>query len=99
MSKDKEVRQKIWTHAREKAEYVPWQILCVDLIGPYKIKCNGKSNLLLWCVTMIDPATGWFEMARIVNKEPITVANMVEQTWLTRYPWPKLLITIKDQSS
>ena len=37
---------------------------------------------------MIDPATGWFEMKEIANKEAITIANVVEQTWLTRYPWP-----------
>ena len=40
---------------------------------------------------MIDPATGWFEMARIPNKESPTIANLVEQTWLTRYPWPRIL--------
>jgi hypothetical protein len=37
---------------------------------------------------MIDPATGWFEMREIPNKEAITIANLVEQTWFTRYPWP-----------
>ena len=37
---------------------------------------------------MIDPATGWFEMREIKDKYPYTIANLVEQTWLTRYPWP-----------
>jgi transposase InsO family protein len=37
---------------------------------------------------MIDPATGWFEMREIPNKEAFTIASLVEQTWLTRYPWP-----------
>jgi transposase InsO family protein len=41
---------------------------------------------------MIDPATGWFEMREIPNKEAITVANLVEQTWLTRYPWPNQIV-------
>ena len=40
---------------------------------------------------MIDPATGWFEMQEILNKEAITIAILVEQTWLTRYPWPQIL--------
>ena len=39
-----------------------------------------------------SPATGWFEMVRIPNKEAITVANLAEQTWLTRYPWPRRII-------
>ena len=38
---------------------------------------------------MIDPATSWFEMVQIPDKKATTVAQAVEQTWLTRYPWPK----------
>jgi transposase InsO family protein len=52
----------------------------------------SKKNLVPWCVTMIDPATGWFEMREIPNKEAITIANLVEQTWFTRYPWPSQVI-------
>ena len=37
---------------------------------------------------MIDPATGWFEIAEYDDKKSITVANIVEQEWLTRYPRP-----------
>ena len=76
----------------KEAEADPWDVLCVDLIGPYTIKRRGKKNLVLWCVTMIDPATGWFEMREIPNKEAITIANLVEQTWFTRYPWPSQVI-------
>lgn len=73
------------------AESEPWEILCVDLIGPYTIKRQGKEPLKLWCITMIDPATSWFEMREIKNKEAITTANIVEQTWLTRYPIPQII--------
>jgi hypothetical protein len=80
-------------HLPEKtAEADPWDVLCVDLIGPYTIKRKGKRKLTLWCVTMIDPATGWFEMKEIPNKEAITIANIVEQTWFMRYPWPTQII-------
>ena len=72
----------------KEAEAEPWDKLCVDMIGPYTIKVKGKKPLTLWCVTMIDPATGWFEMKNVTDKEAITVAAAVEQTWLTRYPWP-----------
>ena len=72
------------------AECQPWEKVCIDLIGPYtlKPKGRGRKTLKLWCVTMIDPATGWFEMREIKNKKPINIANIFEQTWLTRYPWP-----------
>ena len=39
-------------------------------------------------MTMIDPATGWFEIVRIDNKDSETTANKLEQVWLNRYPWP-----------
>jgi RNase H-like domain found in reverse transcriptase/Reverse transcriptase (RNA-dependent DNA polymerase)/Integrase zinc binding domain/Retroviral aspartyl protease len=75
----------------KEAESEPWERLCVDLIGPYTIKQIGRKPLQLWCITMIDPATGWFEMKEIKNKEAITTANIVEQTWLTRYPIPQIM--------
>ena len=75
----------------KEAEAEPWDKLCVDLIGPYTLKRKGKQALKLWCVTMIDPATGWFEMKQISDKEATTIANKVEQTWLTRYPWPTMI--------
>jgi Integrase zinc binding domain len=71
----------------KEAEADPWEVLCVYLIGPYTIKCRGKKNLVLWCVTMIDPAAT-VEMQEIPKKEALTVAGLVEQTWLTEYSWP-----------
>ncbi len=82
---------KKYGHLPEKeAEAQPWDKLCVDLIGPYTFqKKYRKKDLSLWCVTMIDPATGWLEIKEIKNsKSAIDIANLVEQTWLTRYPWP-----------
>jgi hypothetical protein len=80
-------------HLPEKeAECNPWEKLCVDMIGPYTIKRRGKKSLTLWCVTMIDPATSWFEIKQVKNKEAYTVATVVEQTWLTRYPWPTVIV-------
>jgi hypothetical protein len=43
----------------------PWECLCVDLIGPYILK--GKDNLQIDFIvlTMIDPASSWFEIAEL----------------------------------
>jgi hypothetical protein len=90
--KTKRTNKKYGHLPAKEAESTPWDVLCVDLIGPYTIKRRGKKNLVLWCVTMIDPATGWFEMKEIPNKDSNTVANLVEQTWFTRYPWPTQII-------
>ena len=47
---------------------------------------------MLWAVTMIDPATGWFEIKQLKAKSADVVANEIEKTWLTRYPWPTQVI-------
>ena len=44
---------------------IPWEYLCVDLIGPYTIKGKDKSELDFMCLTMIDPATSRFEMVEL----------------------------------
>jgi transposase InsO family protein len=37
---------------------------------------------------MIDSATGLSEIHQYNDKRSITVANIVEQEWFSRYPWP-----------
>jgi hypothetical protein len=76
----------------KEAEVKPWDILCVDLIGPYTIQRKKRKELTLHCLTMIDPATGWFEIVPIENKTAAEVANQIELTWMTRYPWPTQVI-------
>jgi hypothetical protein len=41
------------------AEADPWDVLCIDLIGPYKIERKNKSKkpLILWALTMIASET------------------------------------------
>jgi hypothetical protein len=58
---------------------VPWERLCVDLIGQCRIKQKGKTDLILQACTMIDPATGWFEMMTYDNKKSFTIASIVKQ--------------------
>ena len=41
---------------------------------------------------MIDPATGWFDMAQIPNKTVAKVADITEKTWFTRYPLPQRIV-------
>ena len=83
----RKVKKYGWLPPKE-AEAIPWDKMCIDLIGPYKIRRKGKSDLVCKCVTMIDPATGWFEMHQYDDKRSITVANIAEQEWFSRYPWP-----------
>ena len=90
--KNKKQCKKYGFLPEKEAEYQPWDRLCVDLIGPYSVRHKyGRKIPPLRCVTMIDPATGWFEIAQYDDKKSITVANIVEQQWLSRYPHPYIV--------
>jgi hypothetical protein len=43
----------------------PWKVLCVDLIGPYTLKGKDGSSIDFMCLTMINPATSWFEIVEL----------------------------------
>ncbi len=43
----------------------PWKALCVDLVGPYTLKDKDSSSIDFMCLTMIDPATSWFERVEL----------------------------------
>ena len=76
----------------KQAETNPWDTLFVDLICLYTIPLNGKNPLKLWCLTMINPATGWFDMAKIPNKTAAEIADITQKTWFTRYPLPQRIV-------
>ena len=53
---------------------------------------KGEKATTFHCLTMIDPATGWFEIVEVPNKQADEIVNLLEFTWLTRYPWPTEVI-------
>ena len=46
---------------------------------------------------MINPRTGWFEITQYHDKISISIVNLVETTWMSRYPRP--IEVIYDQGS
>ena len=59
----------------KEAETTPWKSVCVDLIGPYTIKAKDDTVLDFMCLTMIDPATGWFEIIEL----PLATVNVTRK--------------------
>ena len=55
---------------KEAEQMIPWECVCVDLIGPYTIgnEKNTDSVATLHAMTIVDPVTGWFEIAKIPLK-------------------------------
>jgi len=50
---------------------IPWEALCVDLIGPYTLKGKDGSQINFMALTMIDLASSWFKIVElpVVNRQ------------------------------
>ena len=58
----------------------------------YKIPRKWKNPPKLWCLTMIDPATGWFKISKIPNKKTAEISDITKKTWFTCYPLPQRIV-------
>jgi hypothetical protein len=56
----------------------------VDLVDPFTIRTPAKTHSLL-ALTMIDSATGWFEIVEATNKSATSIQDLFHNTWLARY--------------
>jgi Integrase core domain. len=96
---------------KEIGELKPWHTVHVDLIGPYTVTAKQQqpanrivsTELKLTCMTFIDPATGWFEIAEVptydldkvkagnkeyIDKTSARISLLFNNYWLSRYPRP-----------
>ncbi|MGH7954385.1 MAG: integrase, partial [Gloeomargaritales cyanobacterium] len=78
-------------------DVLPWQTICVDLIGPWKIKDGANNVYSLTALTIIDPATSWIEIIPVTDKNATTIAIMLDRHWFCRYPRP--LFCVYDNGS
>ena len=101
--------------AKNVQQLVPWETVHVDLIGPYTKKvtqqqADGSTMLVelqLTCMTFIDPATGWFEIAEVpyydiddikkgnrqaIDKTSARISLLFDKVWLSRYPRPSKVV-------
>jgi len=71
-------------------EIIPWNTLCADLVGPCKFgnEQKPKTHVEFHCMSMIDPATGFFDTVDVDQKTADVTANWLEIHWLSRHPWP-----------
>jgi hypothetical protein len=56
---------KIWAPPTKTIYTIPWECLCVELIGPYTLKGKDNSQIEVMALTMIDPASSWFKIAEL----------------------------------
>jgi hypothetical protein len=91
MTKKERVHKKYGLLPPKIAESDPWVIAFVDLVGPFTIRTPAKTHSLL-ALTMIDPATGWFEIVKAINKSGTSIQYLFHNTWLARYPRPQFIV-------
>ena len=83
----KKGRRKYGHVPAKQAETKPWSRVNVDLIGEYTVRTPTKVHKLR-AMTMIDPATGWFEIAPVIHPDSNTAQRILDSYWLARYPRP-----------
>jgi hypothetical protein len=66
-------------------------MVCVDLVVPFTIWTLAKTHSLL-ALTMIDPATGWFEIVEATNKSATFIQDLFHNTWLARHPHLQFIV-------
>jgi cleavage and polyadenylation specificity factor subunit 1 len=90
--KNKKVQKKYGKLPPKQAETEskPWERVNVDLIGPLTVK-TPSGDRTLNALTMIDPATGWFEIKEVNNRTAEAAADAFDDAWLSRYPRPKYI--------
>jgi transposase InsO family protein len=88
----KKQRKKYGLLPPKEAEHEPWTRVCVDLVGPYTLTSKNGTKHSLSALTMIDPATGWFEIKAIATKTAAVIMDHFNNEWLCRYPRPQRII-------
>jgi hypothetical protein len=58
---------------------------------PFTKRTPAITHSLL-ALTMIDPATGWFEIVKATNKSATSIQDLFHNTWLARYPRPQFIV-------
>ena len=90
------MQAKIWSTSIKGClpeEITPWDVVQIDTIGPYSVTSNKGKILSLSCKTMIDPATGWFEIKEMKDTNNSADASCIfNNEWLSRYPRPKRVV-------
>ena len=65
----KKHKQKYGHIPPKEATVRPWKQVSVDCIGPYTVKAKDGTKMDFMCLTMIDPATSWFEIVELPNSD------------------------------
>jgi hypothetical protein len=80
---NKRCSQKYGKLPAKLATITPWEAVCVDLIGPYMLRGKDGTEIDFMCLTMIDPASNWFEIVEllVVELSPTSQSKIKAKTY------------------
>ena len=81
---NKRKKQKYGKIPTKQVITTPWEYLCVDLIGPYTLRGKDKSEIDFMCLTMIDPASSWFEIVELPVADHVPTGETVNKDGKTK---------------
>ena len=73
-------------------EAIPWDIILVDIIVPYKLEEKIRMTLSYIFFAVIEYVNRWFKIVKCNNKQKSTTSNLVDQAWLCIYTRPEIII-------
>jgi hypothetical protein len=76
-----------------------WRALCVDLVGPDTLKGEDGSSIDFMCLTMINPATIWFEIVELPTVTKLMVPTKSKGKKISFDNYTKESETTFDKSS
>ena len=84
--KKKKKKKKYDKLPPKNVELIPWDTVCIDLVGPYTVTDQKGNSRIVNVTTFMDPATYWFEIAEITDKTSARISQIFNNTLLSRYP-------------
>lgn len=68
-----------------KPEIIPFNTVCIDVIGPYNLPERGEEK---YALTILDPVSRWLEIVPLRSKSSIEISEAFDTQWLCCYPRP-----------
>jgi hypothetical protein len=66
---------------KQEVRIAPWEEVAIDLIGPWKVKVNGR-QVEFNALTCIDMASNLVELIHVDNKTAKHIPDKFNQSWL-----------------
>jgi len=73
----------------------PWELICVDWIGPITPPAKGGYKFIL---VVVDYYTRWVEAFPTVHKSAESFANVLHKEVFTRHFYPRQILSDRDQT-